>query len=297
MKVYSKHSKVCNPNSAINVALIEAVISGSEELVNEAYQLGADINCIVNSNLINPLKRRSLFEKLALVTSPNYISSNDNISGLSALYIACSQGFTSIAKRLLDLGANLRSNNDFNPLVIACANAHVEVVKLLLSRGAVADEISTKYRNTNLHFACKNDCIEIVDNLINYGASINAVNRFLHTPLHIACIEGHVNLVEFLIDKGADIHLKSSTGWSALLWACYHHHSSVIQLLLVKGSNINDRNKIGNLIIEEPRFRENGCVPPSIKKWPFIMGILILKEFCVYHIIDASTLIELRDYL
>jgi len=57
---------------------------------------------------------------------------------VDSLIIACSEGNLEIVKLLLDRGACIEAkNNDGDtPLIIACSGGHLEMVKLLLDRGA-----------------------------------------------------------------------------------------------------------------------------------------------------------------
>ena len=67
---------------------------------------------------------------------------------------------------------------------------------------------------TALHLATQISSLDIVKNLINNGADINALNNYNETPLHIAVIEGDINIVKFLYENGANIDIKNSLNLS-----------------------------------------------------------------------------------
>lgn len=276
-----------------NTALLEAVAAESLDMLNGAIQRGADVNYIVNIKLISfEQYSASIYAKLNILENPK------SISGLSVLHIACSYGLTSVVARLLDLGANAnyKCHGYLTSLFIACMNGHREIVDRLLDRGANIHEKSSD-GETYLHIASTYGHRDIAKVLIERGAVIDEASMYGHTALHLASVKGRVEVAELLVDRGADINTTSRTGWGALLWACYHGHKDVVKMLLVRGANISDTDRDGRLIIEQDRFMVNKEIPPLIQKWPFTMGILVMKGITVYHLMDASTLIELREYL
>jgi Ankyrin repeats (3 copies) len=72
----------------------------------------------------------------------------------------------------------------------ACQKCHIEIVKLLIEKGA--DDL-----NEGLYYACSKGHIEIVNFLIEKGADD------LNEGLYNACWGGHIETVKFLIEKGA----------------------------------------------------------------------------------------------
>ena len=65
---------------------------------------------------------------------------------------------------------------------------------------------------TPLHYASKSDHKGLVEELLNKGADINAMDNTNSTPLHDACYEGHEALSRFLANRGADIHVENEFG-------------------------------------------------------------------------------------
>ena len=58
--------------------------------------------------------------------------------------------------------------------------------------------------NSLLHYACEKGYLEIVQYLIEKGASIEAKDEDQKTPLHIASIWGQTDVVKYLVSKGAN---------------------------------------------------------------------------------------------
>jgi ankyrin repeat protein len=99
----------------------------------------------------------------------------------SALIAAAREGHLEIITLLLDRGANINLvvPGDENPLIQASAEGELEAVKLLVSRGA----------NVNARVA-----------VTVYGRQTTAEVR---TPLSMARKGGHKAVVDFLISAGA----------------------------------------------------------------------------------------------
>jgi ankyrin repeat protein len=58
--------------------------------------------------------------------------------------------------------------------------------------------------------ACQNGHIDIVELLIDKGANVNIKNYKGRTGLFVVCLEGRIGLVKLLIDKGVDVNIKDN---------------------------------------------------------------------------------------
>ena len=82
-----------------------------------------------------------------------------------------------------------------------------ELVKELYARG-----------DTALHHAARNGDMEIVKQLVNSGADVNATTDNNHFPLYCAAGHGHVETTEYLVGKGADLQARLSDGKTVTEW-------------------------------------------------------------------------------
>src|SRR5262245_41220939 len=57
---------------------------------------------------------------------------------------------------------------------------------------------------TALHWAARNDDLELVNRLLAAGADVRVSNRYGVTPLALACVNGNAAMVERFLDAGAD---------------------------------------------------------------------------------------------
>jgi ankyrin repeat protein len=103
---------------------------------------------------------------------------------------------------------------------------------------------------TPLQLACRNNGMEIVQLLVNRGAHVNATHPRGKSALHYA-IHYHDNkeMISFLIHQaGADIDLRDSTqGWTPLHIACRYRSVDMVLFLIEKcGANVEatDNDKL-----------------------------------------------------
>jgi len=90
-----------------------------------------------------------------------------------------------------------------NPLLWAAWGGHVEIVKLLLDKGADVNLPDSGTKITPLHMAVNEGHVEIVRLLISRGSKINAQDLTGGTPLHHAAYKGRFEAAKLLLDKGA----------------------------------------------------------------------------------------------
>jgi len=99
----------------------------------------------------------------------------------------------------------------YSSLHQACILGHLEVVKLLLNKGAdvnIQDDLGV----TPLHHACYKGHIVIVQVLLDFGASCNITSNYSETSLHKACKLGYIEIIEILLDHGAAQNIKNKDG-------------------------------------------------------------------------------------
>ncbi|MEJ2780413.1 ankyrin repeat domain-containing protein [Stygiolobus sp. CP850M] len=102
-------------------------------------------------------------------------------------------------------------------------------VQTALEKGANPNtETLLTGRRTPLHKAPLNGHVEIVRVLLKRGADPNAKDNYGSTPLHEAAKEGHVEIVKLMLERGADPRIADNGGCIPLDYA----EDSVIRSLL-----------------------------------------------------------------
>jgi len=228
-----------NPNeqgTASSRALHFALGTRSEEIVGLLLSHGAEVDC-----------RDSL--------------------GLTPLLDAASRGLGNIVPLLIARGADVNAKNGRGrtPLMLAAMSGHEEVCALLLSNGADADAkddeamtavaLAYKYGsnrvaktikdgnaerpltvNGELYEACGlSGDPEIVERLLNEGASPDSVNGEKSSCLYHAARRGNIAAARLLLERGADVDF-SEDGLTPLVAAIERGSLELAALLLERGA-------------------------------------------------------------
>jgi ankyrin repeat protein len=98
------------------------------------------------------------------------------------------------------------SRAEFSGLHVASSLGFRQLVASLIRNGHEADiSLRDSYFYTPLHLAANFGRLNIVDELLDKGASINdGLEDGRMTPLHMAASEGHVKVMSKLLERGAD---------------------------------------------------------------------------------------------
>ncbi len=169
----------------------------------------------------------------------------------SALYSAAAKGYRRIVGLLLRYGTaiNGKGQAGMTPLQIAVVKKHIDVVRLLIDKGALLEEL-TPY-GTALHAAASLGRLEIARLLLRSYAHVNAIGGPYGTPLQAAITKGDLEMTRLLLDWDAWIYLRGPGGDKPIEVAAYYGHVEIVKLLLERGANISTiPSVIGGLGIE-----------------------------------------------
>ena len=138
------------------------------------------------------------------------------------------------------------------PITVASQQGHEEVVKILLEEYNANAEAETSDGWTALLFACKEgqeETVKILLDRINNVNSVSHKNACGKTPLMWAAWNGRLEIVEQLLRKGASMEVKTRSGGTALHLAVSRGHDHVLQLLLSRGADIRHKNRSGQNVL------------------------------------------------
>jgi ankyrin repeat protein len=162
------------------------------------------------------------------------------------------------------------------PLHIAAGLGDIEMMEMLLRKGA---NIEVKgYRNLcePIHLAAGKGHIEAVEFLLKNGAYIDAKDRDNETPLHDAAYNNQAEMIDYLVKHGANINAKSS---------CYHltplekavkfERATAVRALLENGAKAD----LDDLISRVQRDMAGAPLADEARKKEWIDVLEILREF------------------
>lgn len=149
--------------------------------------------------------------------------------------------------------SQILQNND---LMKSIENNDIEGVKSILRDGNNLDIYNNKYGMSSLMYAAKIGNMEIVKELLNFGA------KDFNFAFYMACLEGYWDIAQTFINEGADnydlalsyaaiggqlniveelINLGAKDINSALVSACEGNNFEVVKYLIENGANVNTK--------------------------------------------------------
>jgi hypothetical protein len=140
------------------------------------------------------------------------------------------------------------------------------VVRLLLEHGADPN-IKNENGRTPLHWAAREDHVEVARLLLEHGADPNIQDKDGLTPLHVAAFYGHVEVVELLLEHGADPNIQDKYGDTLLHWAASKGRVDVVKLLLAHGANPTVKDKDGKTPLDIAREEGYHGIVSLIEEW------------------------------
>ena len=124
----------------------------------------------------------------------------------NALYLASRSGHLEVVKLLLNYGAKFKNQCSPHAIHAASEYGHVAIVKEFLSRGASLDfqEGCVCWDHPPLIMAVLGDQIEVVTELLELGADVDAVQSYFGTAIYAAAKDGKLSIVKELLKYGAN---------------------------------------------------------------------------------------------
>ena len=216
------------PKLEMGTALHVAAMRGNLRAVGVLIDHGADVNAV------SPRKR------------------------FTPLNCALGEGHPEIAKALLNRGAdpNLPLDGPVHPLRQAAHAGNIEIVRLMLAKGARMDIQSdhilqicgvSRTVGAALPAAVREGHLKIAQILVEAGCPVDQTTPQYHeTPLHAAGLNGNASVCKWLLEKGANPKhpladgIGFQSGWMPLHSAAWRGSTEVANLLMAKGASPED---------------------------------------------------------
>jgi len=176
--------------------------------------------------------------KMLLAQSKHLINDKDG-QGLTALMYAAKAKHYQAAKALVESGAKVYLKDSMGKTALMYGVNSKEMTALFLDNGTKINETDRR-GFTPLMQAVDYENIEVLCELINRGAEINAVDHKEHqSSLMLSIYKRNIEIVTALLDGGADVHLKDVAGQSAIFIAAFRGLTEIISVLLDHGSAVD----------------------------------------------------------
>jgi len=146
------------------------------------------------------------------IKHPDMLNSVTNLHGAgTVLHIACEQGHTTLAKGLLQLGADTEVRDlryGQTAIFRAAYRGHEDIVKLLIQYKAKLDVVDKIVGLSPLHMAAERNFAGIVEIILknSKGHTVDIKDRSDATPLFLACSKGAFQTALLLVQKGANLY-------------------------------------------------------------------------------------------
>lgn len=136
---------------------------------------------------------------------------------------------------------NIRDGSGQTLLHAAVRGGHLELVKLLLARSADANACSDEfpYHTYPAQIASYDGALEILDELVKYGADLNIQTQNGCTLIHLAVFGEEIAVMQYLLDREADVDIPAEDNVTPLASATMHGYVEATRLLLDAGADPN----------------------------------------------------------
>ena len=180
------------------------------------------------------------------------------------LGIAAITGNEDLIRRLLDRTKPARAvlAADASLSTMMGKSLHPGAVRLLLDAGVNPDLPAPGTGRTALHQAAISSTSDVLQMLIEAGATLDKPDSAGFTPLHCAAEVNRGDNVEFLAARGANVSTPNHDGRTPLHSAAGEQFTDVMQLLVDLKADVNAVNKAGNTPLMAAAFmgRPNAVV-------------------------------------
>ena len=136
-------------------------------------------------------------------------------------------------------------------------------------------ELGRKFRTAKLQItaievslalfsAADGNCIGLATELLDYGASIDARDRFGARPLSHAARCGHLEMVDLLLAHGAPIDARNLAGATALYLAAEGGHGLVAQRLMERGDDVKFTGRSGISLVAAAAYAGSDAIVEAL---------------------------------
>ncbi|OXU20262.1 hypothetical protein TSAR_004779 [Trichomalopsis sarcophagae] len=130
----------------------------------------------------------------------------------------------------------------YNILNMALSYKEYEIASILLRKVTIVNNETGQPERTPLHYAATDNRTDLIQQLIEKGADVNAIDEQDMSPLHYAVILDNFETVALLMDNGASADNVTDVvfRFTPYQHACRATKFQIVECFLDHGSNVND---------------------------------------------------------
>ncbi len=236
-------SRCINPNAIDSDGSTPLRIAIEERKVTSATQLlksGVTVNPERSTEMINTAIRNGMIDIIpALIAAGADINAHDDL-GYTPLESAIYSQNIDAALALLQNGAKVNPEKCADMLYTVISSEMIHLIPLLVQASADINTPDTTGQTTPFTRTILNQNTAGALSLPQNGAQVNPQNSA--SLISMAIINGMTNLIPDLIQAGADINAEDSEGNTALYQAILNHNEDGILALLKNGAQVSPQH-------------------------------------------------------
>ncbi|OBT89651.1 hypothetical protein VE02_01795 [Pseudogymnoascus sp. 03VT05] len=231
--------------------LMFAANNGKSLVVDQLIAAGANVNATdkTGATALFGAATFGCCRTIRQLLANGAISEVRSKTGLTALHLAAKKGRTTSVRFLSEkIPVTVRDHQGRTPMSYAAEAGQDSVVRYLLSLFEGSEfEVRDSQHKTPLTWATIGGNVELVSLMLNRGAKKDILDRNGRSLVSHAAEKGHLAVMHHLISEGSNVDTQDNAGRAALSWAAGEGHLSVVRCLLDNGADPNQRDKKGQL--------------------------------------------------
>ena len=219
--------KARNENSPLSIAISNQHPDSARLLAKE----NLDDNAIHTALMAAILQK---MENVSMLLIPRDASINvTDPNQRTLLWHSSDLGLTRTTEALLKssgIDINLADNKGYSPLARAVQRGYTDIATRLIDKGANTSTLTLE-NNTLLMLAVLSKKSALIEKLLLQPVNINAKNKNGDTALMMASANGQAQTVEILIKAGADLHTRNHDDENAYQMANKNGHQHIAEMI------------------------------------------------------------------
>lgn len=228
-----------------------AVANSDAETVSKLLRFGAELEATDEHGktaLYTAVEKNNLPIAQILLTNGANVNAQfncDDVEAFSPIHVATLNGNVQMVKLLLEKGA--RCQPETSPIHLAIASGNVEMFEFFWKNRSVIEgpesNIYWSRNNEAIHWAVKHDQVQMVKLLYSLGSNLDVLDKDGYSPLFRAMLRQNNKMVSCLVKEGALVNEPCSAEkykkWTPVHLAAYYGNLEWVRLFVQFGASIH----------------------------------------------------------